>query len=318
MFAAKTHDAKVPVHAAKRQSLLLCIKAHPVLYLLLVPGVAYMLLFRYVPMYGIVLAFKEWNVVKGVFGSSWIGLDNFRYLFGSRDFLNVFGNSIWISLIRILWGFPMPILLALMLNEVRNHPFKRTVQTLLYLPHFISWVIIAGIVMNFTSVNNGVINEIIKKFGGVPIAFLQSERYFRSVLVISEIWKGAGWGTIVYLAAISGIDPSLYEAAIVDGANRVQRIRYVTLPSIASTIVVLLIMRTGSILNNGFEQIYMLYSPLVYDVSDVFETYSYRIGLAGGRFSYGTAIGMFQSVVGLILIFTTNTISKRLGQGGMW
>jgi putative aldouronate transport system permease protein len=172
--------------------------------------------------------------------------------------------------------------------------------------------------MNFTTVNNGVINEIIKFFGGKPIAFLQSKRYFRSVIVIAEIWKGAGWGTIIYLAALSGIDQELYEAAIVDGASRIQRILHITLPGISNTIAVLLIMRTGGILSNGFEQIYMLYSPLVYQVADVFETYSYRIGLAGGRFSYGTAIGLFTSLVGIILIFTTNHFSRKIGGRGMW
>lgn len=295
-----------------------CIRAHPVMYMMMIPGILFMIIFRYLPMYGIVLAFKEWNVVKGIFGSPWIGLENFTYLFGSRDFTKVLRNSLWISFIRLLWGFPVPILLSLLLNEARNQPFKRTVQTLLYLPHFISWVIIAGLVMNFTSMNNGIINAARNAFGLKSIAFLQSERYFRSVLVISEIWKEAGWGTIVYLAAISGIDPTLYEAAIVDGATRMQRMRYITLPGIIGTIVVLLILRTGSILNNGFEQIYMLYSPLVYDVADVFETYSYRVGLAGGRFSYGTAIGMFQSIVGMVLIFSTNMIAKRLGGGGLW
>ncbi len=294
------------------------IKTHPTMYLMLIPGVAFMIVFRYIPMYGVTLAFKEWNVVKGIWGSPWIGLDNFIHLFTSRDFFSIFRNSIWISLIRLFWGFPMPVILALMLNEVHNKYYKRTVQTLLYLPHFISWVILAGLVMNFTSANNGIINVIRKFFGGTPIAFLQSEKYFRSVIVISEMWKNSGWGTIVFLAAMAGIDPTLYEAAIVDGATRLQRIRHITLPCISGTIVVLLILRTGGILSNGFEQIYMLYSPLVYSVADVFETYSYRIGLAGGRFSYGTAIGMFQSLVGMILLFATNAIAKRVGEGGMW
>ena len=242
-----------------KDGIIYCMKKHPVLYMLLIPGVAFMIVFRYVPMYGITLAFKEWNVVRGVGGSPWIGLDNFRYLFNARDFRNIFTNSIWINVIRLFWGFPAPIVLAVLLNEVRNALFKKSVQTLLYLPHFISWVIIAGLVMNFTSVNNGIINVIIRFFGGTPVAFLQSTRHFRSVLIISEIWKGAGWGTIVYLAAMAGIDPELYEAAIVDGANRLARIRYITFPGIKSTIIVLLILRTGSMLNNGFEQIYMLY-----------------------------------------------------------
>lgn len=313
-------DAALGLQAGKppRIGLLKCIRAHPVLYLMLIPGIAFMLVFRYAPMYGVSIAFQDYSVVKGISGSPWVGLENFRYLFGSKDFAKILRNSVWISLINLFWGFPVPILLSLLLNEVRNRFFKKTVQTVLYLPHFISWVIVAGLVMNFTAVNNGVINEVIKFFGGRPIAFLQSEQYFRSVLVVSNIWKGAGWGTIVYLAAISGIDPALYEAATIDGASRLQRMRHITLPSISSTIVVLLILNTGSILTNSFEQIYMLYSPLVYDVADVFETYSYRVGLSGGRFSYGTAIGIFQSVVNMILIFTTNRISRKISGEGLW
>jgi putative aldouronate transport system permease protein len=218
----------------------------------------------------------------------------------------------------MFWGFPVPIILALMLNEVKNIYYKKTIQTILYLPHFISWVVIVGIVYNFLSPSTGIINHIIKLFGGEPIAFLQEEKYFRSILVISDIWKGSGWGTIIYLAAISGIDESLYEAAIIDGATRMQRIRYVTIPGIMSTIIVLLILRSGSILRNGFEQIFLMYSPLVYDVADVFETYTYRVGLREGRFSYATAVGMFQSIVGLILIWTTNRLSRKFGEGGLW
>ena len=288
------------------------------LYIFMLPGLIYLLLFKYVPMYGIVLAFKDWNVVKGVWGSKWVGFQNFAYLFGSKTFLSVFRNSIEISLLRLLWGFPVPIILSLALNEVKKGYIKRPIQTLLYLPHFISWVVITGMVFNFTNTTTGVINIVIKAMGGEPIAFLQSVKHFRSVIIIMEIWKTSGWGTIVYLSAMAAIDPNIYEAAIIDGANRFQRIRHVTLPSISSTIVVLLILRTGRILNNGFEQIFLLYSPLVYEVADVFETFTYRTGLREGRFSFATAVGMFQGVVGLILIFTTNTFARRVGEGGLW
>lgn len=309
---------KQPNEQCKKKGVALCIKQHPLLYLMILPGIVFMIIFRYAPMYGLTIAFKDFNITKGVIHSPWVGFSNFQYLFSSKDFLKILWNSIWISLLNLLWGFPAPIILALLINEVRNKFFKKSVQTVLYLPHFISWVIVAGLVINFTSTNNGVINEIIKLFGGKPIAFLQNTTTFRSVLVIANIWKGAGWGTIVYLAAISGIDPELYEAAIVDGAGRLQRMRYITLPCISSTIMVLLILNTGSILTNSFEEIYMLYSPLVYDVADVFETYSYRVGLSGGRYSYGTTIGMFQSVVNMILIFSTNKISKKISGEGMW
>ena len=285
---------------------------------MLIPGLASLILFHYIPMYGISMAFQDFNVVKGFFKSPWVGFDNFAYLLKSREFYAILRNSILISLYRMFWGFPVPIILALMLNEVKNIYYKKTIQTILYLPHFISWVVIVGIVYNFLSPSTGIINHIIKSFGGEPIAFLQEEKYFRSILVISDIWKGSGWGTIIYLAAISGIDESLYEAAIIDGATRMQRIRYVTIPGIMSTIIVLLILRSGSILRNGFEQIFLMYSPLVYDVADVFETYTYRVGLREGRFSYATAVGMFQSIVGLILIWTTNRLSRKFGEGGLW
>jgi len=285
---------------------------------MLIPGLASLILFHYIPMYGISMAFQDFNVVKGFFKSPWVGFDNFAYLLKSREFYAILRNSILISLYRMFWGFPVPIILALMLNEVKNIYYKKTIQTILYLPHFISWVVIVGIVYNFLSPSTGIINHIIKLFGGEPIAFLQEEKYFRSILVISDIWKGSGWGTIIYLAAISGIDESLYEAAIIDGATRMQRIRYVTIPGIMSTIIVLLILRSGSILRNGFEQIFLMYSPLVYDVADVFETYTYRVGLREGRFSYATAVGMFQSIVGLILIWTTNRLSRKFGEGGLW
>jgi putative aldouronate transport system permease protein len=293
-------------------------KKHYTLYIFMLPGLFYLLLFKYVPMYGVILAFKEWNVVKGVWGSRWVGFQNFAYLFGSKSFMQVFRNSIVISLLRLLWGFPMPIILSLALNEVRSGYIKRPIQTLLYLPHFISWVVITGMVFNFTNTSTGIINIIIKSLGREPIPFLQSVKHFRSVIVIMEIWKTSGWGTIVFLSAMAAIDPNLYEAAIIDGANRFQRIYHVTLPSIVSTIVVLLILRTGRILNNGFEQIFLLYNPLVYEVADVFETFTYRVGLREGRFSFATAVGMFQSVVGLILIFSTNAISRKVGERGLW
>ena len=285
---------------------------------MLIPGLAALIVFHYIPMYGITMAFQDFNVVKGFFRSPWVGLRNFEYLLHSKEFYAVFRNSLLISLYKLLWGFPVPILLAIMLNEIRNIYFKKTIQTVIYLPHFISWVVLAGIVYQFLSPSTGIVNHIIKSFGGEPVAFLQQQKYFRSILVITDIWKGSGWGTIVYLAAIAGIDESLYEAALIDGASRMQRIRYITIPGIMSTIIVLLILRSGSILRNGFEQVFLLYSPLVYDVADVFETYTYRVGLQEGRFSYATAVGMFQSVIGLLMIWTTNRLSRKFGEGGLW
>lgn len=302
----------------KRNTLLRHLSQNRWMYLFLLPGFLYLILFQYVPMYGVLIAFKKFTITKGFLNSPWVGLENFRTLFRSAQFMNVLRNSIVISLLNLAWGFPAPILMALLLNEVRQSAVKRTVQTIVYLPHFVSWVVIAGMVVNILSPAGGLVNEAIKALGGSPINFIIDTRYFRSVLISSSIWKECGWGTIIYLAAMSGIDPALYEAAIVDGASRGQQVRYITLPCILSTIIVVLILRMGSILSNGFEQIYLLYSPTVYDVADVFETFTYRVGLLEGRFSYSTAVGLFQSVVGFIMIFSTNRFARALGETGLW
>lgn len=288
------------------------------MYIFLLPGFIYLLVFQYIPMYGVLISFKKFSVTKGFWASPWIGLENFRVLFGSSQFTQVFRNSIELSLLRLVCGFPAPILLALLLNEVRHNRLKRTVQTIVYLPHFVSWVVISSMVVNILSPAGGLINMVIKAFGGENINFIISTKYFRGVLVISEMWKECGWGTIIYLAAMSGIDPSLYEAAIVDGAGRGQQVRYITIPSIMPTVVVVLILRMGSVLSNGFEQIYLLYSPAVYEVADVFETFTYRVGMLEGRFGYSTAVGLFQSAVGLVMIFLTNKAAHALGEGGLW
>jgi putative aldouronate transport system permease protein len=283
-------------------------------YILLIPGIAFFVIFRYIPLAGNVMAFQNFNFAKGVFGSPWIGLGNFRFLFGSEKFFQVLRNSILISLYKLVWGFPFPIFIALLLNELRSVVFKRTIQTIIYLPHFISWPIMGGLVIAFLSPDRGIVNVLIKALGAEPIFFLASTDYFRGVLVATSIWKEAGWGTIIYLAALAGIDPQLYEAAIIDGANRFRCIRHITLPGIASTIVILLILRMGHILENGFDQVFILYNPSVYDVGDVLETYVYRMGLVSGRYSFSTAAGMFQSIIGFIMIVSVNWFAKRVGE----
>lgn len=288
------------------------------LYIFLVPGMIYFLVFCYFPMYGVVIAFQEYSPVLGFFRSPWVGFKNFEYLFTSDGFLNVFKNSLVISILRLLWGFPIPIILSVLLNEIKMPRFKKASQTVMYLPHFISWVVLSGIIINILSPSNGAINYIIELCSGSKIAFLQDPNYFRSILVISDIWKEAGWGTIVYLAAITGIDTEMYEAARIDGAGMFKKMIYITIPCIIPTITVLFILRLGSILRNGFEQIFMLYSPVVYDVADVFETFTYRMALIEGRFSFATAVGLFQSVVGLILVFVTNKLAQKYGEGGLW
>lgn len=300
-----------------RQPLLSYVAANRWLYLLILPGMLYLAVFNYIPIYGILIAFKKFSIVRGIAASPWIGFENFRALFGSIHFYRVFRNSLVISALRLVWGFPVPVILALLLNETRHMRYKRTIQTIVYVPHFISWVVIVGIAVNFLS-PEGAINWVIRLLGGRPVSFLIEPRYFRGIVVVTEIWKEAGWGTIIYLAAISSIDPQLYEAAIVDGAGRLQRIWHITLPGIVTTIVVLLILRLGHVLDNGFEQIFLLYNSLTLDVADVFETFSYRTGLQEGRLSFSTAVGLFKSAVGLCLILGTNALARRMRETALW
>lgn len=307
----------VALPAAGKQQRMTAFMKHMVrykwLYIFLIPGCLYLFIFKYVPMFGILIAFKDFSLVKGIWASPWIGFENFQYLFQSADFYKVLRNSLILSFYHILFGFPAPILLALMLNEVRNVAFKRISQTVLYLPHFISWVVLSGMIINFLSPSTGPVNHVITGLGFESVSFLLKPEYFRTILVSAEIWKGAGWGTIIYLAAMTGIDPSLYESAKLDGASRIQQIRYITLPSIASTITVLLVLQMGHVLDNGFEQVFLLYNPATYDVADVFETFTYRIGLIDGRMSFAAAVGLFKAVVGFIMVVTANRIARFFG-----
>lgn len=278
------------------------------LYLLLLPCVIYFIIFNYLPMYGLIIAFKDFKFSKGIIGSPWCGLDNFIYLFGLKDFYRVFGNSFILSLIRLVFFFPIPIILALMLNEIPFMKYKRVLQTVIYLPYFISWVVIGGILVNLLSPSWGIINSLIKVLGGEPIFFLGSDKYFRVIALISYIWKQAGWDTIIYLAAITSINPDLYEAATIDGASRLQRIWHITMSGIKPTIIILLLLSIGNIMNNGFEQIYILQNSSNIQVSEVFETYTYKLGMVNGRLSFATTVGLFSSVVGFILLMTTSVI----------
>ncbi|CAH1225677.1 putative multiple-sugar transport system permease YteP [Paenibacillus allorhizoplanae] len=303
---------------SKTQLALRYINKKKYLYILLIPAVVYFLIFNYVPMYGIIIAFKDFNFSKGIVGSPWIGFENFKYMFGLSDFYTVFWNSLYLSFLRLVFGFPFPILLALLLNEMRNRTYQRITQTIIYLPHFISWVVIGGILVNFLSPSWGVVNIFLKQFGFEPVFFLADTNYFRPLVILSSMWKESGWESILYLAAMVGINTELYEAASIDGANRFQRIRYVTLPGIKSTIIILLILRLGHIMGNGFEQIFVLQNPLNLSVSEVFETYVYRVGLIGGRFSFGTTVGLFTSVIGLIFLLASNQIAKWMKEDGIW
>ena len=306
------------VYVAPKKSLFKYIITNKWLYILLVPAILYLLIFNYLPMFGIVIAFQDFNMVKGIFRSEFIGFENFALLLKEPRFYEVFVNSVVLSFYNLIFGFPMPVIIAVLLNEVKQDFFKRFVQTVSYLPHFISWVVISGMLINYLSQSNGMVNFVIAKLGGEKIPFLMSPKYFRGVIVIANIWKECGWGAIVYLAAMSNLDQQVYEAALIDGANRFQRMRYITIPGIMSTIVTMLILRMGSIMNNGFEQIFMLQNLRNLEVSEVFETYTYKQGLMLGNFGYSTAVGLFKSVVNFFLVMTTNWISRKVGQKGLW
>lgn len=282
------------------------------LYFLLAPGVLFFLLFKYVPITGSVIAFQDYNIYKGITGSEFVGFKHFSNLFTYPEFSTIFINTVLISVYQLLFGFPAPIILALLLNEVRKMWFKRTVQTIVYLPHFLSWVIVGGLVINVLSPNYGIVNDLLEQLGFNRIFFMQQPEYFRSIVVASGIWKEVGWNAIIYLAALASINPEMYEAADVDGAGRLRKIVSITLPSLLPTIMILFLLRIGNLLELGFEQIYMLLNPLVAEKGQILDTYIYSIGLLGGQYSYTTAIGIFKSVVGLILILGFNQISKRI------
>ncbi len=292
------------------------------LHLMVLPGLAFFILFKYVPMYGIIIAFKNYKGAgggyAGIASAPWIGLKNFQTFFSSLYAGRVFGNTIYISLLRLVFSFPAPILLALLINEIRKNWFKRTVQTITYMPYFLSWVVVAGLLNTLLSPDMGAINVLIKSLGGTPVYFLTSKNWFRPILVISEIWKSIGYGSIVYLAAITGIDQEQYEAARVDGATKMQQIIHITIPEISEIIAIMLILQIGRMFDDNFDQIYNLYSPSVYEVSDVFETYIYRNGIQSSKFSYSAAVGLVKSVIVLVMIIFSNRASKRLGAQGLF
>ncbi|MDR6551758.1 ABC transporter permease subunit [Paenibacillus qinlingensis] len=300
---------------------LVAIRHHKFYYLLILPGLLYFLIFDYVPMAGIVIAFKDispFDGIQGIISSPWVGFKHFKNFMDSIYFWNVLRNTLVISGYKLIIGFPAPIILALLLNEVKHQVFKKFVQTISYLPHFLSMVIISGLVMNILSTDGGLVNELLRLFGKEPIHFLGSNDYFRSVLVSSHIWHQVGWGSILYLAALTAIDPQLYEAAIIDGAGKWRQVWHITLPGITHVIVILFIFNVGGLLNAGFEQVFLLYSPPVYETSDIIDTFVYRQGLIQFQYSFATAVNLFKSVFAAILILGTNYLSKRLGQEGIW
>lgn len=289
------------------------------LLIMALPMIVWYSVFVYAPMYGIQLAFKDFKILQGIGGSPWVGFKHFAYMFNSSpDFPRILRNTIIISLYKLVFGFPAPIILALLFNEVRNTLFKRLTQSVSYFPHFLSWVTMSGLLVVVLSPSNGIVGGLFQWLGMKPIYFLGDPQWFRFSLVVSNIWKEVGWGTIVYLAALSGVNPDLYEAASIDGAGRWKQTIHITLPSIAYVVAFMLIFSTGSILNAGFDQIFNLYHPNVYSVADIIDTYVYRIGLVQLQYSFSAAVGLFQNAVGLIMVLTTNYIVRKMGQPGIF
>ena len=292
-------------------------KKHWRYYILLLPMIAYYIIWAYGPLYGIQIAFKDFSPRLGISGSAWVGLRNFEAFFNSAFAWRVIRNTILINFWNLVFGFPLPIVFALMLNEIRRNSFKRTVQTITYMPYFISLVVICGMIVDFTA-SDGVLGEVAKLFGMAPVNLLGDAKYFRTVYVTSEIWQFLGWNSILFVSALTGINSELYEAATIDGASRIKQIWHVSLPGILPTIAILLVLRIGSMMNLGFEKIILLYSGLTYETADVISSFVYRKGIVDGDFGYATAVGLFNSVVNFILVVFANKASKAMTDTGLW
>lgn len=294
------------------------LKRNKWLYAMILPGLLYFLVFKYLPMYGLIIAFQDYKPFQGISGSKWVGLEHFRRLFTEPDFVHILSNTLILFGMNLLFFFPIPIILALMLNEVRISFFKRLFQTLIYLPHFMSWVIIVSIGYVMLTMDGGIINELLAWMGFEKINFLLNSGWFRPTYIIQVIWREAGWGTIVYLAAIAAVDTQLYEAARMDGAGRLRQIWHITLPAIRSVIIVLLILKIGDVLELGFEHVYLLLNSMNRDVAEIIDTYVYTAGLRQMKFSYSTAVGFFKSIVGLVMVVLANRLAKKFGEEGIY
>lgn len=288
-----------------------------VLYWLLLPTLIYVLIFNYVPMFGLVIAFEDYSIFGGLFHSRWVGLDNFREFFTSIYFGRTLKNTLSLSMLDLLFNFPAPIILALMLNEVRHARYKKLLQTVSYMPHFISMVVVAGLIKEFTSAS-GPLAQIATFFGGRATSYISQPQYFRPIFIVSEIWQSIGFNSIIYLAALSGISEELYEAAQIDGAGAWKRMWHITLPGILPTIIIMLILRCGAIMNVNFEKVLLLYSPATYKTSDIISTYVYRVGIEKQQLGYSTAVGLFNSVTSLVLVLTANHLSKKYTETSMF
>ncbi|WP_017686989.1 ABC transporter permease subunit [Paenibacillus sp. PAMC 26794] len=280
-------------------------------HLMMAPGFIFLIIFSFVPMFGILMAFQDYTPAKGIFRSAWVGLENFKYMFEIPDSMKILRNTVVIALGKIIFGTIVPIVFALLLNEIRLKWAKKTIQTIVYLPNFLSWAVVAAVVINVFDYN-GPVNQIVQLFGLDPVLFLASNDWFREIIIGTDVWKGFGYGAIVYLAALTGIDPGLYEASSIDGASRFKQLLYITLPGILPTIMLISALNLGNILNAGFDQIFALYNPIVYETGDVIDTYVYRVGLLGQQYSFATAVGLLKSVVSFTLLIAANQLSIKL------
>jgi putative aldouronate transport system permease protein len=288
------------------------------LYVFLLVPITLLFVFNYIPMYGVVIAFKNYQINEGILGSPWNNFQHFKDFFATPYFVRILRNTLVISFLRLAFGFPAPILLAILLNEVGSQAYKRIVQSISYLPHFMSWVVLAGIMIEVLSPQRGIVGAVYTALGRQPPNLLLSTAFFRPMIVFTGVWQSVGWGTVVYLAAISSIDPEMYEAAEIDGATRMQRAVYITIPSIVPVITILFILSIGGILSAGFDQIFNLYNPAVYQVADIIDTYVYRVGLVERRFDFATAVGLFKNAIGVVLLLATNAVTKRFSEYGIW
>ena len=289
-----------------------------VMIFMALPGVILVFIFSYIPMYGVIIAFKEYSISKGTWGSPWVGLEHFRDFFSNPFAVRTTKNSFVLGILAFVFSFPAPIILALLINEIPFAGFKRVTQTISYLPHFISTVIIIGILKRLTSIQGGLFNQIVESFGLEPIIFFEEPGWFRTLYIGSGIWQGVGWGTIIYLAAIAGCSPTLYEAAIIDGANRFQRALHITIPTILPTVSILLILSIGGVMGSDFEKIILMYSPSTFSTADVIATYTYRSGIVQAKYSFSAAVGLFNTAVGFVLVYSANRISRKISGNSLW
>ncbi|WP_390410206.1 ABC transporter permease [Lacticaseibacillus jixiensis] len=313
-----TDDEVAALKKKQRRKTFSEMKENTSLYIMLLPGILYFLVFKYVPMGGLIIAFKDYQPFTGIMGSPWVGFQHFIRLFTEGDFVQLMSNTLIIFGLDIIFAFPFPIFLALLLNEIRNIHFKKAVQTIIYLPHFLSWVIVVSLFYVLLTTEGGVVNNILTSMGHAKISFLTDTHWLRPMYIIQEIWKGAGWGTIIYLAAITNVDTQLYEAADMDGAGKIAKMWHITLPAIRPTIVTLFILQIGKVMDLGFEHMFLVMNSMNKGVAQIFDTYVYTAGIQNGQLSYSTAVGLFKGVVGLMLVMIANRLAKSVGEDGVY